>query len=78
MSRDVTTGSTGTTMVAPKNSDTLTLFQPGGGADSAQHRRGHTKNFPMDASLLSSSSQYHPVENSKKIENEIYELQPPL
>ena len=28
--RDVTTGATGATAVAPKFSDTLTLFQPGG------------------------------------------------
>ena len=28
--RDVTTGATGATEVAPKFSDTLTLFQPGG------------------------------------------------
>ena len=39
-SRDV---STGATAVAPKFSDTLTLFQPGGGeADSAHHWRGRT------------------------------------
>ena len=42
--RNVTTGATGTTMVASaKFSDTLTLSQPGGGgADSAHHRRGRT------------------------------------
>ena len=28
--RDVSTGATGATAVAPKFSDTLTLFQPGG------------------------------------------------
>ena len=36
------------TMVAPKFSDTLPLFQPGvggPGGDSANHRRGYTKNF---------------------------------
>ena len=38
-SRDVTTGATGATAVAPKFSDTLTLSQPRG-ADSAHHRRG--------------------------------------
>ena len=32
--RDVTAGATGATAVAPKFSDALTLFQPGG-ADSA-------------------------------------------
>jgi hypothetical protein len=37
--RDVSTGATGATVVAPKFSDTLTLCQPGG-ADSAHHRRG--------------------------------------
>ena len=37
--RDVTTGATGATEVAPKFSDTLTLSTPGG-ADSAHHRRG--------------------------------------
>ena len=39
--RDVSTGATGATVVAPKFSDTLTLSQPGG-ADSAHHRRGRT------------------------------------
>jgi hypothetical protein len=37
--RDVSTGATGATTVAPKFSDTLTLFQPGG-ADSAHRWRG--------------------------------------
>ena len=37
--RDVSTGATGATAVAPKFSDTLTLFQPGG-ADSAHRWRG--------------------------------------
>ena len=49
-SRDETTGATGTTEVAPKFSDTFTLFQPDE-VDSAQHRRGRTKNLPMDTSL---------------------------
>ena len=40
-SRDVTTGSTGATAVAPKFLDTLTLSQPRG-ADSAHHYRGHS------------------------------------
>ena len=36
--RDVTTGTTGTTPVAPKSLDSLILFQGvGGGADSVQH-----------------------------------------
>ena len=48
--RDVTAGATGATAVAPKFSDALTLFQPGG-ADSAQHRRGSTKIFPVVTSL---------------------------
>ena len=39
--RDVTTGATGATEVAPKFSDTLTLSQPWG-ADFAHHRRGRT------------------------------------
>ena len=39
--RDVTTGATGATEVAPKFSDTLTLFQPRG-ADFAHHRRGRS------------------------------------
>ena len=39
--RDVSAGATGATAVAPKFSDTLTLFQPGG-ADYAHHRRGRT------------------------------------
>ena len=33
--RDVTAGATGGTAVTPKFSDALTLFKPGGGADSA-------------------------------------------
>ena len=37
--RDVSTGATGATEVAPKFSDTLTLSPPRG-ADSAHHRRG--------------------------------------
>ena len=45
VSRDVSTGATGATGVAPKFSDTLTLFQPRG-ADSAHHRRGRTYIFP--------------------------------
>ena len=48
--RDVSTGATGATEVAPKFSDTLTLSPPGG-EDSAHHRRGPTKNFPVDTSL---------------------------
>ena len=39
--RDVSTGATDATAVAPKFSDTLTLFQPGG-ADSAHHCRGRS------------------------------------
>ena len=39
--RDVSTRATGATAVAPKFSDTLTLFQPGG-ADSAHHWHGRT------------------------------------
>ena len=39
--RDVTTGATGATEVAPKFSDTLTLSQPRG-ADSAHHYRGRS------------------------------------
>ena len=39
--RDVTTGATGATAVAPKFSDTLTLSQPGG-TDSAHHCGGRT------------------------------------
>ena len=38
--RDVSTGATGATEVAPKFSYTLTLSAAGGGADSAHHRRG--------------------------------------
>ena len=40
--RDVSIGATGATLVAPKFSDTLTLFQPGQGADSAHHRLSRT------------------------------------
>ena len=41
LSRDVSTGATGVTAVAPKFSDTLTLFQPGE-ANSAHHWHGCT------------------------------------
>jgi len=60
-SRDETTGVTGTTGVAPKFSDTFTLFQPDE-IDSAQHRRGRTKNLPRDTSLA--------VEQEEVIKNE--------
>jgi hypothetical protein len=48
--RDVTAGATGVTAVTPKFSNVLTLFQPGG-ADSAQHQRGRTNNFPVFTSV---------------------------
>ena len=41
VNRDVTTGATGATAVAPKFSDTLTLSQPRG-ADSAHYCRGRS------------------------------------
>ena len=50
-SRDVTTGATGATVVAPKFSDTLTLSQPRG-ADSAHHHRGRSQHFSVVTSLL--------------------------
>ena len=50
--RDITAGVTGATAVAPKFSDTLTLFQPRG-ADSAHHRLGRTYIFPVVTSLHS-------------------------
>ena len=46
---------TGTTVVAPKFLDTLTLFQLGG-TDSVQPRKGCTQIFPMDTSLLALNS----------------------
>ena len=49
--RDVTTGATGATAIAPKFSDTLTLSQPRG-ADSAHH--------PRDWSQLTFSRGYDP------------------
>ena len=48
--RDVTTGATGATVVAPKFSDTLTLSQPRGQilpTKSAHHCRVHTYHFPV-------------------------------
>ena len=39
--RDVSTGATGSTAVAPKFSDTLTLFQPGGGRFCPPLARSH-------------------------------------
>ena len=48
--RDVTTGATGATEVAPKFSDALTLSQPRG-ADSAHHYRGRSKKFSVVTSL---------------------------
>ena len=50
--RDVSTGATGATAVAPKFSDTLTLFQPGGQI-LPLHCRGRTKKFPEVTSLTS-------------------------
>ena len=49
--RNVTTGVTGTTMVTPKFSDILILFQPEW-EDSSHHPRGCTKNYLVDTSLL--------------------------
>ena len=43
--KDVTAGATGATAVAPKFSDTLTQFQPGG-TDSAQTSQRSYQNFP--------------------------------
>ena len=61
--RDVTTGVTGATAVTQKFSDALTLFQPRG-ADSAQHGRGRTKNFPLVTFLIISHQQnYVKAEN---------------
>ena len=45
MFRDVSTGATGVTRVAPKFSDTLTLFQTGGGRLCPPLARSHLK-FP--------------------------------
>ena len=45
--RDVTTGSTGATEVAPKFSDALTLSQPGGGRFCPPSQRSNL-NFPQD------------------------------
>ena len=56
--RDVSTGSTGATRVAPKFSDTLTLFQPGGGADSTHHWHGRTKIFLEVSSLPNNGDSY--------------------
>ena len=42
-SRDVFTGATGATAVAPKFSDTLTLFQPGGADSAPTSQRSHQK-----------------------------------
>ena len=50
LSRDVSAGATGATEVAPKFSDTLTLFQPRG-ADTAHHWQGRTYIFLMVMSL---------------------------
>ena len=52
--RDVSTGATGATAVAPKFSDTLTLSQPGG-ADSTHHQRSRTKIFPVITSLATNT-----------------------
>ena len=45
--RDVTAGATGATAVAPKFSDALTLFQPGGADSALPLQRSHHK-FPRD------------------------------
>ena len=46
--RDVTAGATGATTVAPKFSDTLTLFQPGGGGRFCPPSQRSNVNFPRD------------------------------
>ena len=43
--RDVTAGATGATVIAPKFSDTITLFQPGGADSTPASQRLHQK-FP--------------------------------
>ena len=43
MHRYVTAGATGATVVAPKFSDTLTLFQPGGADSAPTSQRLHQK-----------------------------------
>ena len=50
MPRDVTTGVTGATTVAPKFPDVLTLFLPGG-LNLPLHCKGRTKEFPAVTSL---------------------------
>ena len=49
--RDVSTWATGATAVAPKSSDALTLFQPGGADSALPFCRGRTINFPAVTSL---------------------------
>ena len=49
------TGAIGTTAVAPKFSDTLTLLPPGGETDSGHHPRGHKLIFPLVTSLQTMS-----------------------
>ena len=53
--RDVSTGATGATAVAPKFSDTLTQSPPG---DSAHHHRGCNQIFPVIMSLYVTSDGY--------------------
>jgi hypothetical protein len=45
-SRDVSTGATGVTEVAPKFSDTLTLYPPGGGGRFCPPSQRSHLNFP--------------------------------
>ena len=51
-SRDVTTGATGATVVAPKSLDNLTLSQPRG-AYSAHYCGGHSYHFAVVTFLTS-------------------------
>ena len=64
ITRDVSTGATGATVVPPKSLDTLTLMSTRG-ADSAHHHRGRTKIFPTVTSLITVTLQSF-VENDDK------------
>ena len=62
--RDVTAGATGATAVAPKFSDALTLFQPGGADSALPLQRSHHK-FPRGYVSVMSMMQFNKADNRR-------------
>jgi hypothetical protein len=74
-SRDVSTGATGAIAVAPKFSDTLTLFQPGGGRFCPPLARSHLNfscGYVPDRSANIWSAMAHPAHPAGSNRPELY------